>query len=462
MDVRPLLPAAIFAVAAAAACGGGGDAAPEGAGPTPGVVEPAGPGPGPARPGTDGGADADAGDKPVCTRAAQAKTAPVALWDTFVKDVAALSGAARVARVDELLADVAREGGTPLEDPSGDRVVFLARGASPSGTWKVAGGFVDWDKAKALVMQGLPDTDLFSVEAKIPRGASHEYKLLASDDDGGFVPDPLAKNVAWDGIDRGFGVAGQFNAVVHPQSIAKERGRLVALGKTHAQKLGNDRDVWLYFPARYDDDTCAKLPSIVFHDGLESLTRGGFARVADTLYAQRPELSAVIAFVGLPNQEVRMQEYSFGMGDSKGLEYVDFVTEELWPRLAKESRLCGKAGARGISGASLGGLISTFAAFEKPSAWGWVGAQSPSYFWNGDAMLTRAEQTAKIPVRFYLDSGCPGDNCAETDEMDAIMTQKGYDHVRIKQNGAEHDWPFWRDRLPGLLTHFREGQTVCD
>ena len=111
---------------------------------------------------------------------------------------------------------------------------------------------------------------------------------------------------------------------------------------------------------------------------------------------------------------------------------------------------------------ALGGLISTFAAFEKPASWGWVGAQSSSYFWNGNAMITRVQQSPKIPVRFYLDSGCPDDNCDVTDQMDTVMTQKGYDHVRIKELNAEHDWSFWRGRLGGLLTHFRENQTVCD
>ena len=463
MTVRPR----ILGVAAAIAlfgCGSGGDpsqAGPENGGPS---VQPAGPGPGPVDPGADGGAGPDAAtpDPAKCLRSTQAKTAPIALWDAFLADVAGLTGAARAARVDKLLADVAAQGGTPLEDPKGDRVVFLARGASPTGSWKAIGGFVGWDKSKAVPLAMLPDTDLFSAETKIPRGTSHAYKLLVSADDGGFREDPLAKNVEWDGIDRGFGVKGEVNAIVHPQDLPKEKGRLVALGKVHATALANDRDVWVYFPARYDDGKCEKLPSIVFHDGMESLTRGGFATVADALYAKRPELSAVLAFVGLPNQDVRMAEYSFGESDSKGVEYVAFVTDELWPRLAKESRLCGKQGARGISGASLGGLISTFAAFEKPASWGWVGAQSSSYFWNGNAMITRVQQSPKIPVRFYLDSGCPDDNCDVTDQMDTVMTQKGYDHVRIKELNAEHDWSFWRGRLGGLLTHFRESQTVCD
>jgi enterochelin esterase family protein len=431
---------------------GGDPAAPPSS--TPGAVDP---GPGP-----DPGPTPTPDPKPDCSRKAQAKTAPVTLWDDFQKDAAALNGAALASRIDKLLADVAARGGAPLEDPAGDRVVFLARGTSPSGSWKAIGGFVAWDTSKAVTLAQVGGSDLYAGEAKIARGQSHDYKLLVAANDAGYREDPLARNVRWDGINRGLGKKGEFNGVVHPQDLPKEQGRLVSLGKVHSTNLANDREVWVHYPARYDDGKCEKLPSIVFHDGMESLTRGAFAVVADALYAQKPELSAVLAFVGLPTQEVRMQEYTFGTGDAKGALYVDFLATELLPKLAKENRLCSKAGARGISGASLGGLISTFAAFEEPTTWGWVGAQSSSYFWDGDAMLTRVESTAKIDVRFYLDSGCPNDNCAVTDEMDAIMTTKGYDHVRIKDDGAQHDWSFWNERLPGMLTHFRDGQTVCD
>jgi len=416
------------------------------------------------QPGTDPATSTDPGKDPTtepqkCARADLAKTAPIALWDAFQKDMQSLTGAARQTRADQLLADVAAQGGAPLEDPAGDRVVFVSKSAKYA-----LGAFAGWDKSKAVALTAVSDTDLAAGETHVARGTSYEYKLLTTLDDGGFVEDPLAKNVVWDGIDRGFGVRGEFNAIIHPQDLPKDKGRLVSLGKVHATKLANDRDVWVYFPASYDDATgkCAKLPSIVFHDGRESLTRGAFMNVADDLYAKRPELSAVIAFVDLPNQDVRMDEYTFDTATAKGAEYVDFVTAELWPRLAKEDRLCSKAGARGISGASLGGLISTFAAFEKPNDWGWVGAQSASYFWQDDAMIKRVQSTPKIATRFYLDSGCPDDNCVVTDEMDQVMSQKGYDHVRIKVQDAQHDWSYWRDRLPGLLTHFRDKQNVCD
>jgi enterochelin esterase family protein len=411
--------------------------------------DPAGPPPGPETPGVTLPPGPVDPPKPDCTRAAQVKTAPLALYDAFAADTAS------PARVDKLVADVRAAGGTPLEDPAGDRVVFLARGGSPL---KVVGSFVGWNAGSALAMVSVPGTDLWVLDTKLPRGTSHEYKLLAGSS---FLEDPLAKNVTWDGLDRGFGVRGEFNAVAHAQDLPKDKGRLVALGKTHATQLANDRDVWVYTPPRYDDASCSKLPHVMIHDGNESLTRGGFAREADTLYAARPELSAILVFVGLPSQDVRMSEYSFN-GTSKGLQYIDFLANDLLPALAKTHRLCGKAAARGISGASLGGLISSFAAFEKADVWGWVGAQSASFFWDNNALIARVQNEAVRPVRFYLDSGEPNDNFVVTNEFAAALQQRGYDYVRITEDDGEHDWPYWRGRFAGMLTHFRDKQSVCD
>jgi enterochelin esterase family protein len=236
----------------------------------------------------------------------------------------------------------------------------------------------------------------------------------------------------------------------------------------HATKLGDDRDVFTWLPPKYDDGTCAKLPLIVFHDGNESLTRGDFAGTAEALYQAHPDLAAILVFVALPTQDVRMDQYTWGTPTATGDQYVDFLVSDLMPSITKQYRTCGKPAARGISGASLGGLISTYAAFQKPGVWGWVGAQSASFFWQSNAMISEAQSAPAIPTRFYLDSGEPNgqcgddDNCAVVDQMEQTLQSKGYDVERVKVPNAEHDWPYWKARLPGMLTHFRQSQTVCD
>jgi enterochelin esterase-like enzyme len=399
-----------------------------------------------------------------CSREAEASPAPASLLDAFTKDMQALGGAARTARVGALLADVVAQGGTPLEDRVTGRVVFLARGAPPSGAWAVTTSLVGLDRSKATPLVAVPDTDLWVAETTIPRGASFEYKLLSGTT---AVEDPNARSLVWDGIPvahvDGQLHRGALNAVGHAADWPKERGRVVRHGKVHATQLANDRDVLVYLPARYDDGTCTtRLPVVIFQDGREALTSGDFAHAADVLYAARPELAAILVFAANAGTlALRNDEYSFGFGGSKASQYVDFVVGDLWPNLtAAGYRMCSKPAARGISGTSLGGLVAAYAALERPDAFGWVGAQSASFFWKQSELVTRVQTSPKVPARFYLDSG--EDNAEDVDRMASAMAARAYDYVRIKEAGAQHEWSYWHGRFGGMLTHFREGKTDCD
>jgi hypothetical protein len=407
-----------------------------------------------------------------CTRAAEARTAPVSLYDTFAQDMLTLTGAARASRVDTFLADVKRAGGTPLHG-STSRSVFLAAGTPPDGTqWKVVGSFVAWDLAQALPMVQVTGTDLWVLDTT-RLVTSETYKLFSGTDTAGLFEDPLARTITWDGVVRGGPIdfnAGRFHAIAHPEKLPSTKGRLTRHDPVNATQLGNSRSVYVYLPPKYDDGTCTPLPSIVFNDGNETLTRGDYAGAADALYAASPALSAVLVFAELasPVLQQRIDEYSFGFGGSKGAQYVDFVARDLGPRMRAEYRLCSKPEARGFAGASLGGLVASYGAFERPNEWGWVGAQSASFWWNGSALTTRASATnPNVPTRFYLDSSCPNDNCTEVDAFASVLLSKGYDHQRIKVNVAAqppdpHDWSFFKTRAAQLLTHFRAGQTVCN
>lgn len=401
----------------------------------------------------------DAGPKPDCSRAAQARTAPVALYDAFTADLAGLTGPARQARADKLVADMAQAGGAPLEDPKSDRVVFVAKGPGPLGAWSVAGAFTSW-KSGARAMTSISGTDLWVLDTTVSRGAAQPYKLLSGTTDAGFREDPLARNVWWDGIDHKD--VGEFNAIVHATDHDQTKGRLVRWSGVTSKKLPEGpRDVFVYLPARYDDGSCDLLPVTLFHDGNESLTRSDFAGAADALYEQKPELSSALVFVALPDQNLRIDEYTFGTQTAKAPAYVAMLAEELLPRVRAELHVCATQTATGVSGASLGGLVSSFAAFERPDVFGWVGSQSGSYFWDNASLVARASSTAKIAVRFYLDHGCPGDNCDSNRAMNDALVQKGYDVVHVEQPNAQHDWSFWRARFPGMMETFRKGRIGC-
>jgi enterochelin esterase family protein len=401
-------------------------------------------------------ASPDAPHGPICTRAAQAKTAPTSLYDGLLADLSSLPSSQVPSREDQFIADVAAQGGTPLED-AGDRLVFVVRGAPPEGPWSVAGTFTGW-KANPQPMTLVPGTtDLYALDVHVARGVAHQYKLLSGTADTGFTEDLLARNVVWDGIDHGG--PGYFNAVAHATDGDASTGRIVRYHTVHATQLGDDRDVFVYLPPRYDDGSCATLPEIVFHDGNESLTRGDFAGVADATYATSPDSQAVLVFVALSSQTVRTDEYTFDTQTALGDAYGDFLRNDLQPIVSKDFRVCTNAASRGIAGASLGGLISTYLAFQHPEAWGFVGSQSGSYFWDSNAMITRAAADPVVPVRFYLDTGCPdtNDNCTVVQQERDALKGKGYDVTYVEDDAALHDWPYWAARLPKLLGDFPAG-----
>lgn len=429
-------------------------------------------GPGPGRDADapeDGGpldAGGDAAAAPSCTRDAAGRGAPAALYDALAQELPALDAAARPARVARFFEEAARQGGFPLED--GDRVVFVTRTAPPGGAWGVTGSFVGWDPARAVALTELAGAGgLWAGEARF--AGSETYKLVSPPGVGGaFVEDRLARHVVWDGVPRTFPARGETNAVAHAARLPAGQGRVEALRDVLPATLSGPRDVFVYLPPAYDAASCPRLPSVVVHDGNDALTHGNFAGVADALYAAKPALSAVLVLVALSNQDDRMSEYTqaadpnFPAVAPRASAYVTFLADELVPRVGASHRLCARAEARGVSGASLGGLVSLYAALERPATFGWVGAQSGTFWWAGSQLAGRVASSPAAPVRVYLDSGCPDDNCDSVSAMHRTLVDKGYVAARVTEPNAPHEWGPWSRRLPGMLEHFRQGVSACD
>ncbi|MEJ7731710.1 MAG: alpha/beta hydrolase-fold protein [Polyangiaceae bacterium] len=447
---------ATLAIAASAAlsagCGGDEPANTAGAGgQAAGATSGTGPGAGGAGgAGGGGGGGAGSGGAPeACDRAGSTRTAPTALFDALVADLE--GGADVAATTDAFVTAVAEAGGTPLVDPASERVVFVWRGA-PDGA--VTGSWADWAPG-AVALAKVGDSDLHAGEATLPTGERHEYKVVVGET---FLEDRLARNVAWDGIDHAG--PGEMNGVVRPQAGDATRGRLVAWRDVPGAATDDTRDVFVYLPAAYDAGDCAAFPVIEVHDGNESLTRVPFQDAADATYLEAPAAAAVLVFVALHAQEERVSEYTFGAG-TEGDAYVTFLRDELRPYEAARLRACTAAADRGIAGASLGGLISAYAAFQSPEAWGFVGSQSGSFFWEDAALVERAAADPVVAVRWYVDHGCPEDNCESNRDLVAALESRGYAVSHVEEPDGAHDWAFWQKRLPGLLRSFRDGAVGC-
>lgn len=402
--------------------------------------------------GLDGGLDAGA---PGCDRLSQARTADVALLDHLRVELAqAVNDAQRTQAVDAFFEEVDAQGGTPLVSPTSERVAFVHRGM-PTNSYSVAGSFNAW-QVGALPMQREGTTDLWVAETNLSRSSVHQFKFV----DGSYwFQDGRARNVLWDGIDRAS--VGEFNGLVHAGQLDPNQGRLVAFRGVPSSTFNDRRDVFVYLPPSYEQASCPVLPSLYFQDGNESLTRAPFTQPADSTYAASPQASSVLVFAALPSQDVRTSQYTFGTAGSTGDQYVSFLESELVPFIQSRFRVCPQAVDRGVAGASLGGLISAYAAFNKSGVFGYVGSQSGSFFWESNALVDRAATSASVPVRFYLDYGCPDDNCDSNRALATALLGKGYEVKQVEELNGQHQWSTWQTRLPELLRYFREGRGGC-
>lgn len=435
----------------------------------------------------DAGTRPDAGTQEpwACQRSTTVHNAPMRLLTRLQLEMSrATSSAQRTEAIDRFVAEVEEQGGRPLVSDvkaGHPRVAFFVRGEAGRDTF-VAGDFNGWSATATPLVQ-VRDTDLYVAEVEVPRTGPQPCKLVK---DGDFIADPGARHVAWDDFNRHD--VGRFNSLIYPELQDAAKGRLTAWYGVPATVLGDARDVFVCTPAEYDGPECPSLPVMYLHDGNESLTRESFAEAADSHYAARPADSAVLVFVALPDQSVRLAQYTFpparapGWPTPRGDDYLAFIRDDLMPRVEASYRVKTGPQETGIAGASLGGLISVYAGFQMPEKFGFVGSQSGTLFWphdgvvdrdDGNAMIVRASQEPVVPVRFYVDHGSPvagctrdgeegGDDCQSNLEFVEALRGRGYGVAHWNEPGAEHDWAFWKRRLPKLLCNFRNAApAVC-
>lgn len=331
----------------------------------------------------------------------------------------------------QALLDAIADGRAPdIESPVvvGGEVVFFHR-----RTAGLTGDFQDWEAGPMVSTSG----PMVYATRTFERGARHEYKLV---DGERWFADPSNPNVAWDGIPNP-GV-GAFNSVLYTEGYAHEVGRLERF-RWQSARLNDERDVYVFLPPGFE--ALEALPSLYVHDGNESITRSRM-----DLALGNAGIAVLGVFVALPNQNLRIAQYTYGEPESRGDAYVDALATELVPLV--EARYPTVAGRRGIIGASLGGLISLHAAWRHPAVWTHIGSQSGSFFWAENEMVTRWTGAERHPdIDFYLDSGSPEDNHDVTILLRDALQATGYEVHHVVEEGAQHEWAAWGGRFAAAV-----------
>lgn len=303
----------------------------------------------------------------------------------------------------------------------------------------VAGEFNEWG-APPMALSRLGQTDFFFRTMTVNEPARLEYKLIV---DGIWQLDPWCQNT----IDNGLGDQNSYFVVGEMQEPPElawvadlPHGRVEEFD-FESSLLGNQRRVYVALPPGYDDAHTVRFPVLYVHDGGEYLSRARLPTILDNLLA-RQDVPPLIAVMVDPVDRTR----EYGANEA----YARFVAEELVPAIDQRYRTLATREARGVMGASLGGLISTYLGLTRPHLFAKVGGQSSAFFIETDTLKTLAQQLRE-PLRCYFDVGVyePRFIPAHHDLIPLLEARDCPCLYQELQGG--HNWTSWRAHLKDLL-----------
>ncbi len=303
----------------------------------------------------------------------------------------------------------------------------------------------------AQSMQALEGTDLWALRMELPNKSRFEYKfeivrkgnreLVLDKLNGVLAHDPFGAN----SVCQGYGYTRPFWTLPEPET---RHGSLTGF-QMHSKAFDSRRDVQVYLPARFRRSR--SYPLLIVHDGSDYLQYADFKTVLDNLI-HRLEIPAMI--VALTNSPDRLIEYT---GDPR---HARFVGDELLQEVAARFPLDDKNSARGLMGASLGGVASLHIARNYPNRFGQLLLQSGSFAFSDlgqhqkgpifDPVVRFVNEYRRKPFalaeKIYMSCGIYESLIYENRSLVPLLQAQGM-QVKYEEARDAHNWENWRDRL---------------
>lgn len=210
----------------------------------------------------------------------------------------------------------------------------------------------------------------------------------------------------------------------------------------------------VYLPAGYEENPLKHYPVLYMHDGKnlffpQEAFLGQDWEVDDTLdLLDAMSIIEQTIVVGVYSGD-REYEYT-----SPGYEkYGEFVVGELKPAIDRAYRTLRDPEYTAVMGSSLGGVVSFYLAWHYPQVFGLAACLSSTFTWKDDLVrcVERDPLEPRSHIKFYLDSGWPGDNYKETVQMAATLLERGFrlgrDFVHLAFPLAIHSETAWSSRF---------------
>lgn len=343
----------------------------------------------------------------------------------------------------------------PLVD--GSDVTFVFRGSADQVNLRCwISGF-----NAAQPFQRLQTTDLWAVTIELPPGSRIEYKFeIIANGDRSLVLDRLNPIIAHDpfganSVCQGTGYERPEWSLPDPDA----RQGTVEEQRISSKAFGGKRSVQVYLPARFR--RTRRYPLLIVHDGVDYVRFADLTTVLDNL-TQYLEIPAMI--VAMTQSPDRLKEYG---ADER---HATFVADELLPFMSRHYPLIDEPRARGLMGASFGGVAALHTAWRNPGVFDRLLLQSGSFAFSdlGDHQRGPVfDSVVRFMNEFRENPGQPAGkifmNCGiyesliyENRSLVPRLQKQGID-VLFEEARDAHNWENWRDQLRNGLTWLYPG-----
>ena len=338
----------------------------------------------------------------------------------------------------------------PLVD--GSDVTFVYRGAADAVFLRCFISGLD----AAQPLQLLGESDLWATTIELPKGSRIEYKFeVVRNGHRELITDPLNGVLAKDPF--GANSVCQGYGYERPSwTVGQEHVRKGSLEEmtVRSKAFRSSRELRVYVPARFRRNR--RYPLLIAHDGSDYLNFSSLQTVLDNLIHALEIPPMIVALTDSPN---RLKEYA---GDER---HARFLADELLPAVADRYPLLDEPQARGLLGASFGGVASLHAAWRNPGLFGRLLLQSGSYAFSDIGRHQRGavfdpvvrfmnefrEQPGRPSDRIYVSCGIYESLIYENRSLVPRLQAQGIE-VKFEEARDAHNWENWRDRLRNGLS----------
>lgn len=256
---------------------------------------------------------------------------------------------------------------------------------------------------------------------------------------------------------------------------------VVTLPEFASQALGNSREITVFLPPGYAQDTQRRYPTLYVNDGQDQEA----LHIRETLarLCQRRQIPPIIV-VAVPTNPHRLQEYGTAVCPNaqylgtQAAEYGRFLTTELMPAINQQFRTSQNPAETGIFGVSLGGLSAFDIAWNHPDLLGIVGVMSGSFWWRAAEDETQMppnqliapamvrQTTEKPSLRLWFEAATQ-DEASDRDgngvidaiqdtleliaELKVLGFVPGKEVIYVEVPGGRHNYDTWAECFPHFL-----------